>query len=83
LVYRKKFYLAFFSEDDLELLPGGAVIKHSQIGLHFERFDGRRYVLNATTNALNPGNEEFVLTLLGFCDFARLVHNLCLKNSAT
>ncbi|XP_046447033.1 uncharacterized protein LOC124196199 [Daphnia pulex] len=70
-------------EDDLELLPGGAVIKHSQIGLHFERFDGRRYVLNATTNALNPGNEEFVLTLLGFCDFARLVHNLCLKNSAT
>ncbi len=77
------FYLAFlFALDDLELLPDGAVIKHSQIGLHFERFDGRRYVLNATTNALNPGNEEFVLSLLGFCDFARLVHNLYFKNSS-
>jgi F-box protein 21 len=51
--------------DDLELHPEGVIINHADIGLHFERFDGRRYVPNAEKKADYPDDEAVALSLIG------------------
>ena len=50
----------------LELLPDAAVaIKHDSIWIHFERFDGRRYVPNAEKRAQFPEDEAVTLSFIG------------------
>ncbi|XP_046635009.1 F-box only protein 21-like [Daphnia pulicaria] len=55
----------YVAEDDLELHPEGVVINHADIGLHFESFDGRRYVPNAEKRAEYPDDEAVALSLIG------------------
>jgi hypothetical protein len=40
------------------------VINHPDIGLHFERFDGRRFVPNAEKRAEYPDDEAVALSLI-------------------
>ena len=62
---RFKNYRTFsIFKDDLELHPHGIVVNHADIGLHFERFDGRRYVPNAEKRAEYPDDEAVVLKLI-------------------
>jgi F-box protein 21 len=51
----------------LELFPDSASIRfdHPELGLHFEKFDGRRFVLNAEKKRHYPEDEAFALSLLG------------------
>ena len=49
----------------LELLPAAVAIKHDSIWIHFERFDGRRYVPNAEKRAQFPEDEAVTLSLIG------------------
>lgn len=63
-----KFNLWFCNfEDSLELFPADrqAVINHADIGLHFDRFDGRRFIPNAETKAIYPEDEAVALSFLG------------------
>lgn len=54
----------YVAEDHLELHPGGAVINHADVGLHFEYFDGRRYIPNAAKRAEYPEDEVVALSLI-------------------
>lgn len=49
----------------LELHPDVSSIffHHDQLGFHFERFDGRRYVPNAGKRCHFPDDEAFALNL--------------------
>ena len=49
----------------LEFLPAAVAIKHDSIWIHFERFDGRRYVPNAKKRAQFPEDEAVTLSLIG------------------
>lgn len=51
--------------DNLEISPFGTTISHPDIGIHFQRFDGRRYVPNDVKRALYPEDDEVALSLLG------------------
>jgi hypothetical protein len=51
--------------DDLELHPQGMVVNHPLIGLHFERFNGRRYIPNAELKALFPDDDAYASSLVG------------------
>nr|CAH0107282.1 unnamed protein product [Daphnia galeata] len=51
--------------ESLELLPAAVAIKHDSIWIHFERFDGRRYVPNAEKRAQFPEDEAATLSLIG------------------
>jgi hypothetical protein len=50
---------------DLELHPQGMVVNHPLIGLHFERFNGRRYIPNAEMKALFPDDDAYASSLVG------------------
>jgi F-box protein 21 len=52
-------------KDSLEFLPAAVTIDHSKIGIHFESFDGRRYVPNAEKRAQFPEDEAFTISLIG------------------
>ncbi|XP_046653309.1 F-box only protein 21-like [Daphnia pulicaria] len=52
-------------EYDLELHPQGMVVNHPLIGLHFERFNGRRYIPNAELKALFPDDDAYASSLVG------------------
>ena len=52
-------------KDSLEFLPAAVAVEHDKIGVHFERFDGRRYVPNAEKRAQFPEDEAFTLSLIG------------------
>lgn len=57
--------LAFYlSVDSLELVSASSVINHPDIGLFFERFDGKRYVPNSETMANYPDDETAALSLI-------------------
>ncbi|KAI9557774.1 hypothetical protein GHT06_014522 [Daphnia sinensis] len=57
--------LAYVPEDKLELHPdvGSVTFHHDQLGFHFERFDGRRFVPNAGKRCRFPDDEAFALNL--------------------
>ncbi|XP_046442921.1 F-box only protein 21-like [Daphnia pulex] len=52
-------------EETLELLPAAVPIEHDKIWVHFERFDGRRYLPNAEKRAQFPEDEAVTLSLIG------------------
>lgn len=57
--------LACVPEDKLVLHPdvGSVIFLHDQLGFHFERFDGRRFVPNAGKRYRFPDDEAFALNL--------------------
>ncbi|XP_057373180.1 F-box only protein 21-like [Daphnia carinata] len=57
--------VAYVPEEKLELLPdaGSVIFQHDQLGFHFERFDGCRFVPNAGKRCRFPDDEAFALNL--------------------
>lgn len=53
-----------FLLENLELHPDGKAIDHPNIGIHFERYDGRRYIPNAEKVAHYPEDEEAAQVML-------------------
>ena len=51
-------------EETLELHPTGVSIKHNELGNHFERFDGRKYVPNAEVRIHFPEDEAAALAIM-------------------
>ena len=50
--------------DEFELVTTPTTVDHVEIGAHFERFDGRRYIANAVKMAHFPDDDAAVLSLL-------------------
>jgi hypothetical protein len=62
--YSNYFYLCF--SDSLKLNTNVSFVSsHPNIGLSFERFNGRRYISNAEMMTLFPDDEAFALSLVG------------------
>jgi F-box protein 21 len=51
-------------EETLELHPTGVAIKHDELGNHFERFDGRKYVPNAEKRVHYPEDEAVDISII-------------------
>ncbi|XP_046446012.1 F-box only protein 21-like isoform X4 [Daphnia pulex] len=57
---------SFVAEDNLKLNTNVSFVSsHPNIGLSFERFNGRRYISNAEMMTLFPDDEAFALSLVG------------------
>jgi hypothetical protein len=54
-------------EDDMELHPDPSSVRfdHAELGIHFEKFDGRRFVLNAEKKRHFPEDEVVAMSLIG------------------
>ena len=50
--------------DELTIVAPPNQVDHSDIGIHFERFDGRRYVPNAEKRAHFPDDDDAAAQLL-------------------
>ena len=55
----------FFAEM-LEMDSSPQLIRHSSIGLHFDRFDGQRYIPNAEKRARYPDDDAAAQALLNY-----------------
>jgi F-box protein 21 len=53
-------------EDELELHsdPSSVRVDHPRLGIHFEKFDGRRFVPNAKKKSHFPQDEAAVISLI-------------------
>jgi F-box protein 21 len=54
--------------ETLELHPFGVAIEHEELCIHFERFDGRRYLPNAEKKAQFPEDEDVAISLMKSLD---------------
>jgi hypothetical protein len=55
-----------FFQENLKLNTDVSFVSsHPNIGLSFERFNGRRYISNAEMMTLFPDDEAFALSLVG------------------
>ena len=54
-------------EDELELHPDPSSVRfdHPELGIHFEKFDGRRFVPNAAKKRHFPQDEASAISLIG------------------
>ena len=57
-----------FIEETLELHPLGVAIQHEELYIHFERFDGRRYLPNTEKKAQYPEDEDVAISLIKSLD---------------
>ncbi|XP_046445868.1 F-box only protein 21-like isoform X2 [Daphnia pulex] len=60
-----KLYVA---QETLELHPVGVAIQHEELCIHFERFDGRRYLPNTEKKAQYPEDEDVAISLIKSLD---------------
>lgn len=49
--------------ENLEISPDPTTVAHTEIGLHFARFDGRRYIPNDEKKANFPEDDMMVQSL--------------------
>jgi hypothetical protein len=54
-------------KDDMELHPDPSSVRfdHAELGIHFEKFDGRRFVPNAEKKRHFPEDEVVAMSLIG------------------
>ena len=60
------FILLIVFAANLKIVASSTLIRHPLIGLEFDRFDGRRYVMNAEKRARYPDDDAAAQALLKY-----------------